>query len=384
MLSKEEITLYDRQILLNNIGLSGQEKLKNSKVLVIGAGGLGCPVLRYIAAAGVGKIGIVDFDTVTISNLPRQILYDFSDVGTNKASTAKETLTSINPYIEIEAYPEKLTVDNVLSIFEEYQIVVDCTDNYETRFLVNDACVLLGKPFVYGSIYKFEGQVSVFNWNDGPTYRCLFKDYPTDESTTDCNAAGVLGVLPGLIGLYQANEVLKLVLGIGEVLSGKIFILNGLTNQISVFKLSKSIADIYAVVLKDKQLNPENYERSCQLNNSKEEIELDEFIKKYAENSIQIIDVRNEMEVPIIENDRILKIPLADLLDRHSEINMTGEVVLICKSGIRSLKALDKLKKEVGFTHLKSLKGGITDTLLNFFLPHKTHKESTKEHINGM
>lgn len=367
MLSKEEVTLYDRQILLNNIGLSGQEKLKNSKVLVIGAGGLGCPVLRYIAAAGVGKIGIVDFDTVSISNLPRQILYDFSDVGTNKASTAKEKLTSINPYIEIEAYPEKLTVDNVLSIFEEYQIVVDCTDNYETRFLVNDACVLLGKPFVYGSIYKFEGQVSVFNWNDGPTYRCLFKDYPTDESTTDCNAAGVLGVLPGLIGLYQANEVLKLVLGIGEVLSGKIFILNGLTNQISVFKLSKNIADIYAVVLKDKQLNPENYERSCQLNNSTEEIELDEFIKKYAENSIQIIDVRNEMEVPIIENDRILKIPLADLLDRHSEINITGEVVLICKSGIRSLKALDMLKKEVGFTHLKSLKGGITDTLLNFF-----------------
>lgn len=365
MLSKEEIEIYDRQILLNNIGLSGQEKLKKSKVLVIGAGGLGCPVLRYIAAAGVGKIGIVDFDTVSISNLHRQILFDFSDVNTNKASTAKQKLTNINPYIEIEAYPEKLTVNNVLSIFEEYQVIVDCTDNYESRFLVNDACVLLGKPFVYGSIYKFEGQVSVFNWKGGPTYRCLFKDYPTDESTTDCNAAGVLGVLPGLIGLYQANEVLKLVLEIGEVLSGKIFILNGLTNQSSVFKLNKSGSNIYENVLKNKRLNPENYERSCQLNYSKEEIDLEEFIKKYTENSAQIIDVRNEMEAPIIQNNRILKIPLADLLDRSSEINKTGDVILFCKSGIRSLKGLEILKKEVGFIHVKSLKGGISEAFLD-------------------
>lgn len=365
MLSREEIKVYDRQILLSTVGLSGQEKLKKSKVLVIGAGGLGCPVLRYLAAAGIGKIGIVDFDSVSVSNLHRQILYDFSDVDKNKALTAKEKLSKVNPFIEIEAYPEKLTVDNCISIFEKYEVIVDCTDNYETRFLVNDTCVLLNKPFVYGSIYKFEGQVSVFNWSDGPTYRCLFKDYPSDESTTDCNAAGVLGVLPGLIGLYQANEVLKLLLGIGDVLSGKLFILNGLTNQVSVFKIKRSISDNYAVLLRNNQLHPENYIRSCQTMEINESIDLQEFEEKYLQNSTQIIDVRDEFEEPIIKNERIVKIPLIELKDRFSEISKINDVVIFCKSGIRSLKAVKLLREELGFLNVRSLKGGISDEILD-------------------
>lgn len=365
MLSREEIKVYDRQILLNAVGLSGQEKLKKSKVLVIGAGGLGCPVLRYLAAAGIGKIGIVDFDTVSVSNLHRQILYDFSDVDKNKAITSKEKLLKVNPFIEIEAYPEKLTVENSVSIFEKYEVIVDCTDNYETRFLVNDTCVLLNKPFIYGSIYKFEGQVSVFNWNDGPTYRCLFKEYPSDESSTDCNAAGVLGVLPGLIGLYQANEVLKLLLGIGDVLSGKLFILNGLTNQISIFKVKRSASDNYAVLLRDNQLHPENYIRSCQKTQINESIDLHEFEEKYLRSSTQIIDVRDEFEEPIINNERIVKIPLIELKDRFSEVSKINDVIILCKSGIRSLKAVKLLREELGFLNVRSLKGGISDEILD-------------------
>lgn len=365
MLSREEIKVYDRQILLDNIGLSGQQRLKKSKVLVVGAGGLGCPVLRYIAAAGVGKIGIVDFDTVSVSNLHRQILYDFSDIEKNKALSAKEKLAKINPFIEVEAYPEKLTVENCIAIFEKYEVIVDCTDNYETRFLVNDTCVLLNKPFVYGSIYKFEGQVSVFNWKGGPTYRCLFKDYPSSESTTDCNTAGVLGVLPGLIGLYQANEVLKIILEIGEVLSGKLFIINGLTNQTSVFKINKSVSDNYVTLLKNNQLDTQNYNRSCQVKEINDDIDLKEFEEKYLQNSIQIIDVRNEFEEPIIENERIIKIPLNELKDRYSEIRKKGDVIIFCKSGVRSQKAVELLRIELGFFNVKSLKGGISDEMLD-------------------
>lgn len=364
MLSKDELEMYDRQMMLVDIGVAGQKKIKKSKVLVIGAGGLGCPVLRYLAASGIGNIGIVDFDTVSVSNLHRQILYDFSDEGKKKAITAKLKLEKINPFINIYAFSERLTTDNSVSIFKEFEIIVDCTDNYETRFLINDTCVLLNKPFVYGSIYKFEGQISVFNWKNGPTYRCLFKDFPSDESINDCNSSGVLGVLPGMIGVYQANEVLKMVLEIGDVLSGKLFILNGLTNKISQFKILKSKEDLYPPLFMNKILNDENYFKTCRLDDLNFEIDLNELVEKYLKDKIQLIDVRNLFEQPLIENDKIINIPFSEIEKRVSEIQTNIEVVLFCKSGIRSFNGVKILKENHGIKNVKSLKGGITDELL--------------------
>jgi molybdopterin/thiamine biosynthesis adenylyltransferase/rhodanese-related sulfurtransferase len=364
MLTKEEVYYYDRQILLDTICMEGQLRLKKSKVVVIGAGGLGCPALRYLSAAGIGVLGVIDFDTVTVTNLHRQILYDYSDIGKNKAIVSKEKLEKINPFIKIEAFSEALSVTNCLEILNNYDVVVDCTDNYETRFLVNDACVLLNKPLVYGSIYKFEGQVSVFNWNDGPTYRCLFKDFPSEESTTDCNAAGVLGVLPGLIGVYQANEVLKLILGIGEVLSEKLMILNGLTNQNTLFKINRSNQDIYTELLSDNQLHQKNYIRKCSSKKNESEIESSELFDFLIQKNIQIVDVRSPFEDPVLECDRILNIPLDELYDRHKEIDPNKMTLLLCKSGIRSLKALEILQNEFGYKKIKSLKGGLTEDII--------------------
>ncbi|MBI1837765.1 MAG: HesA/MoeB/ThiF family protein [Flavobacteriia bacterium] len=364
-LTKEEQNIYNRQIILSNIGIEGQQKIKEAKVLVVGAGGLGCPVLRYLAAAGVGEIGIVDFDSISISNLQRQILYDFSDVNKNKALVAKEKLSKVNPYTKITAFTERFTTLNAVQLVSNYNFIVDCTDNYETRFLVNDACVLTNRPFVYGSIYKFEGQISVFNYQNGPTYRCLFKDYPSEDSTTDCNAAGVLGVLPGIIGLYQANEVLKMILGIGEVLSGKLIVFNALTNQSSRFKLTKRTEDIYVDLLKNNQLHAANYHFSCSLYKNNEEIGLEEFEEKYLQNSIQIIDVRNHFEEPIIVNEKIIKIPMNEIEKHIKEISKTKETILFCKSGKRSLSTVLLLKEKYNFQNVKSLHGGISEEVVD-------------------
>ena len=217
--------------MLSEIGITGQKKLKDSKVLVIGAGGLGCPVLQYITAAGVGSIGIIDFDVVDVSNLQRQILYSTNDIGANKAAAAKERLNALNPLINIIAYEYKLSNKNALELFSQYDIIVDGSDNFSTRYLVNDACVLTEKPLVYGAIHKFEGQVTVFNFEQGPSYRCLFPEAPSPDSAPNCSETGVLGVLPGIIGVYQANEVLKIILGIGESLSGKLLLIDALKNN---------------------------------------------------------------------------------------------------------------------------------------------------------
>lgn len=235
MLTDKEIAYYSRQLLVDEIGIAGQLKLKQAKVLVVGAGGLGCPLLQYITAAGVGSIGIVDGDFVDISNLHRQILYDFNSIGKNKAIESKNKLKTLNPFIDIEAFPLSLESENAIEIIQNYDIIVDCSDNYATRFLVNDAGVLLQKIVVYGSIYRFEGQVSVFNLQNGPTYRCLFPELPTEESTTNCSLSGVIGVLPGIIGVLQANEVIKLITGIGDVLSGKLLVYNALNNTTDSF-----------------------------------------------------------------------------------------------------------------------------------------------------
>ena len=231
---------YNRHIILSEIGQIGQDKLSNAKVLVVGAGGLGCPVLQYLAAAGIGTLGIIDFDVVEASNLQRQVLFGNSSLGQNKAEAAKIRLEDLNDTITINAYPFPLDHQNALDLFNQYDIIVDGSDNFETRYLVNDACILTNKPLVFGAIYKFEGQVSVFNYENGPSYRCLFPNPPKKDSVPNCSEIGVLGVLPGIIGSMQANEVLKIILGIGNVLSGKLLCFNALTNQTSILKVKKS------------------------------------------------------------------------------------------------------------------------------------------------
>ena len=360
MLTKEELNYYDRQILLDSIGVIGQEKLKNSKVLIIGAGGLGCPSLRYLASAGVGTLGVVDFDEVSISNLHRQILFDFEDVKKNKAEIAVLKLKKVNPFLKYNAYPVRLSTENVLSIFEEYDIIVDCTDNYESRFLINDACVLTGKPLVYGSIYKFEAQISVFNWKNGPTYRCLFKDFPSSESTADCNSSGVLGVLPGIVGMYQSNEVLKMILGIGEVMSGKLLIFNSLNNQSTYFKVTRNSDDLYVDLISEKILHPEKYIRSCSIANDVYEVDYEDIDL----HDFQVVDVRELFELPLFENDSVLSVPLSELTESYSKISKEENILLICKSGIRSMKALAILRDQFGYTNLKSLKGGVTEEII--------------------
>jgi len=243
---------YNRHIILSEIGQAGQDKISNAKVLVIGAGGLGCPILQYLTAAGVGSIGIVDFDVVDISNLQRQVLYGTSTLGKNKAEAAKQRLEDLNDDVSIIAYPEKLTHKNAVNLFQQYDIIVDGTDNFETRYLVNDACIITSKPLVFGAIYKFEGQVSVFNFKNGPSYRCLFPNPPEKDSVSNCSEIGVLGVLPGIIGAMQANEVLKIILELGNTLSGKLLCYNALTLQNSILKINRSEETIQSI-LKHKE-----------------------------------------------------------------------------------------------------------------------------------
>jgi len=240
MLSGEELKRYNRHLILTEIGLQGQEKLKKSKVLVVGAGGLGCPILQYLAAAGVGTIGICDFDFVDESNLQRQILFTISDIGKQKAVVASEKLAKNNPYVNFAVHDQMLTKQNVFEIFAPYDVIVDGSDNFPTRFLINDACVILGKPLVFGAIYKFEGQVSVFNYQNGPTYRCLIAEEPTQNETPSCSEIGVMGVVPGLIGCYQAIEVIKIVCGIGQVMSGKMMLVDTLNLSHQIIEIKRS------------------------------------------------------------------------------------------------------------------------------------------------
>ncbi len=240
MLSKEEIKRYCKQILLPHVGIKGQQKLSEASVLVIGSGGLGCPVLQYLSAAGVGSIGIVDFDIVDETNLQRQVLYSNNDVGNLKAEVAASKISELNPFISVIAFTEKFNTSNAEAILSKFDIVVDCTDNFESRYLINDICVIMNKPFVYGGIYKFEGQVSVFNYNNSATYRCAFPESETSQNSADCNIVGVIGTLPGIIGTYQANEVIKIILGINSVCSNKILLINTLSLAMNEIKISRN------------------------------------------------------------------------------------------------------------------------------------------------
>ncbi len=361
-LTREEQNRYSRHILLSEIGEQGQQRLKAAKVLVIGAGGLGCPVLQYLAAAGVGTIGIIDFDKIEESNLQRQVLYTTQDVGRYKAIAAQERLEALNPLLEIAAYTDELTPQNALELFAKYDIIVDGSDNFATRYLVNDACVILDKPLVYGSIFKFEGQVAVFNYQGSATYRCLFATPPPAGSVPNCSEIGVLGVLPAIIGSMQANECLKLILQIGEPLANQLLIYNTLQNNMQTLALTPNTATIATTKAMQADFEKTNYQKFCGLENIEKDnavaiitaTELNENLGDYT-----LIDVRELYEQPRPERLTAINIPLPRLLMTLDQIPKGKAVVMICQKGIRSRIAIETLQNKFGYTNLINLQGGV-------------------------
>jgi molybdopterin/thiamine biosynthesis adenylyltransferase/rhodanese-related sulfurtransferase len=338
MFTGEELEQYSRQIRLPEIGISGQEKLKTAKVLIIGAGGLGCPILQYLVAAGVGHIGIVDDDLVDVSNLHRQILYSVKDVGSPKATVAKEKLQAMNPHVEINAYTTRLSNENAVALCEDYDLLIDGSDNFETRYLVSDTAIALNKVLVFGSIFKFEGHVSVFNYQSGPNYRDVFPEPPTAGEVPNCAEIGVLGVLPGIIGTYMANEAMKIICNIGEVLSGKLLVIDALNNTNQIFQFSKQNGSKQA----DQKIvhvasNTHDYEIT--------RAELDNWISASPED-ICLIDVRETYE---FEEYNIggINIPLYNLTASLEELPINKKLVFCCQTGQRSKMAIQLLKSVI-------------------------------------
>lgn len=335
--------------MLEKVGTQGQLKLKQAKVVVIGAGGLSCPVLQYLAAAGVGTIGVVDDDTIEQSNLQRQILYTHEDIGKSKVAAAVKKLQGLNPFIQFNAHQTRLTKDNALALLKPYDIIVDGTDNFPTRYLLNDAAVLLHKPIVFGSIHTFEGQVSVFNFKNGPTYRCLYPTPPAPNEVPNCSEIGVLGILPGIIGSLQTNEVLKIILGLGTILSGQLLTFDALSMKQSIFSFKKN----RSITI---QSLAEDYEAFCGIYNEIKEISFEEY-KKQASN-YNLLDVRTQVERDehYIES---VHIPLDELPKRYTEIPDDKDLVVFCKSGVRSKLAINILQSNGFKKKLVSLQGGI-------------------------
>jgi len=358
MLTEKEKYRYSRHLLLNKVGEIGQEKLKAAKVLVIGAGGLGCPVLQYLTAAGVGTIGIIDFDVVDETNLQRQILFTINDIGKHKVLAAKERLELLNPYVNFEVYVEKLMPINALDLFKKFDIIVDGTDNFSTRYLVNDACVLTNKPLVYGAIYKFEGQVTIFNYKGGPTYRCLFPEAPKSGSIPNCSEVGVIGVLPGIIGAQQANEVLKIILEIGTPLSGKLLLYDALSGNTTLININKADEQLQKVVAMETTFSNQNYDQFCGLKIF-DSVDINQLKELLLNNDIQVVDVREEWEQPRVKELNALIAPLDDLDNFVKQIDRHKKVVVVCQRGGRSLQAISKLKNEYGFNNLINLEGGL-------------------------
>lgn len=364
--SKEELSRYDRHIIIPEFGLEAQKKLKAAKVLVVGSGGLGSPALLYLAAAGVGTIGIIDFDRVDDSNLQRQVLFGVNEVGLPKVEAARQRLSALNPHIKIEVYDLQLNSANALDIIRDYDVVADGTDNFPTRYLVNDACVLLGKPNVYASIFQFEGQVSLFNYRDrngelGPNYRDLYPTPPPPGLVPSCAEGGVLGVLPGIIGSLQALEVIKVVTGIGETMSGRFYIFDALNFESRTFKIKRNPSN---------PLNGDHptithlidYEQFCGLKTVErkiKEISPEELYDWQVRGEhFQLVDVREPHEFEIVNIGGEL-IPLGTVLEREGRFNRNKKVVVHCKMGGRSAKAIRQLEEKFGFDNLYNLQGGI-------------------------
>jgi len=366
-LSHQEILRYSRHLLIPEVGLEGQRKLKAASVLVIGTGGLGSPVALYLAAAGVGRIGLVDYDVVDYSNLQRQVIHGTSTIDQLKVESARARLLDLNPDIQVDAYNEPFTSANAMRIAADYDVIIDGTDNFPTRYLTNDVCVLLGKPNVYGSIFRFDGQVSVFYAKEGPCYRCLFPEPPPPGLVPSCAEGGVLGVLPGTIGTLQATEALKLILGIGQPLIGRLMLFNALDMSFDFVKLRKNP--------KCKVCGPEpevteliDYEAFCGVPGHDHDegsagagwdIGAGELAARLQQgNHIRLIDVREPHELEISRLPGAQLIPLGQMAARLSELDSAEEIVLFCKSGTRSARALELLAS-AGFRKMKNLKGGI-------------------------
>ncbi|WP_165874062.1 molybdopterin-synthase adenylyltransferase MoeB [Rubrobacter taiwanensis] len=365
-LSQEEIRRYSRHLIMPEVALEGQKKLKAARVLTIGAGGLGSPLAMYLAAAGVGTIGVVDFDVVDESNLQRQIIHGTSDLGRPKLQSAKEKLEDINPNVKVETFEEALSSENALDIFRDFDIIVDGTDNFPTRYLVNDACVLTGKPNVYGSIFRFEGQASVFWAEEGPCYRCLYPEPPPPGLVPSCAEGGVLGILPGAIGTIQATETVKLILGIGEPLIGRLLLYDALGMRFREMKLRK---DPNCPICGENPTVTEliDYQEFCGIpqaqaaaqQNAVPEISVRELKEKLDRGeNVYVLDVREPHEYEIANLGARL-LPLGELPERLHELDQNAEIAVHCKTGGRSAKAV-KLLKDAGFANVYNVKGGIT------------------------
>lgn len=370
-LTPNDIKRYSRHLIMPEVGVEGQKRLKASRVLCVGTGGLGSPLAFYLAAAGIGTLGLVDFDTVDESNLQRQILHSTKDVGRPKVVSATEKLVALNPDLNVIQITDRITSDNALELFAQYDVIVDGTDNFATRYLVNDACVLLGKPNVYGSIFRFDGQATVFFPPEGPCYRCLYPEPPPAELVPNCAEGGVLGILPGIIGVIQATETVKVILGKGRTLQGRLMLYDALDMSFREMKVRKNPKcpicgpnkSITALI---------DYEAFCSGGNAAEshapttettaqirEMEPKTLHERIGEgHRLVILDVRNPEEIEICRIQGSVVIPLPELPRRVAELNSADEIVVHCKSGRRSLKAIEELQKS-GFKNLHNLTGGI-------------------------
>jgi len=366
VLMPAEIKRYSRHLILPEVGMSGQLKLKQSSALIIGAGGLGVPLTQYLGAAGVGRLGIVDFDVIDETNLQRQVLYGTKDVGRKKIEVAKERVAQINPNVDVQTYETRLTSENALDILKDYDVVIDGTDNFPTRYLVNDATVLLNKPNVYGSIFRFEGQASVFHAAKGPCYRCLYAEPPPPGLVPSCAEGGVLGVLPGIIGSIQAIEAIKLLLGRGDTLIGRLLVFDALRMKFRELKLRKNPeCPICGSNPTIKELI--DYEEFCGLRDPSEQVG-EEFQITVAElkekidegNAVVLLDVREPMEWEIARLDKAVLMPVAQVPSRVNELSTADEIVVYCKTGVRSGRITNFLR-EIGFRKAKNLVGGIDE-----------------------
>lgn len=361
--SAEELVRYSRHLILPGVGTEGQKRLKQARVLLVGAGGLGSPVALYLAAAGIGRLGLVDADRVDLSNLQRQVLHGTGTIGATKLESARARLADINPHVDLDLHDVRLASSNALDIIRDYDIVVDGSDNFPTRYLINDACVILEKPNVYGSVLRFEGQASVFSAGDGPCYRCLFRDPPPPELVTNCEAGGVFGVLPGLVGMIQATETIKLILGEGETLSGRLLLVDALRMRFHTVTLQRDpecracgTHEITSLI---------DYEEFCGVHrvatSSAPEISVEELHARMSAagpRDFELIDVRESWEWNIAQLPGARHLPLGSLEGALDQIERSREVVVYCHHGVRSAMAVD-LMNDAGFTRARSLVGGI-------------------------
>ncbi|GHO94649.1 molybdenum cofactor biosynthesis protein MoeB [Reticulibacter mediterranei] len=363
-LSQAEIVRYSRHLIMPEVGMDGQRKLKQASVLLIGAGGLGSPLALYLAAAGVGRLGLVDLDVVDESNLQRQILHSTEMVGHSKLTSARSRIEALNPFVQVETYETRLTSENALEILPSYDVVIDGTDNFQTRYLTNDACILLGKPYIYGSIFRFEGQASVFGMDDGPCYRCLYPEPPPPGLMPSCAEGGVLGVLPGMIGLIQATEAIKVIIGQGQLLVGRLLLFDALHMRFREATIRKSPhCPVCGPTPTITHLI--DYDQFCSRGPQQDVLAAEERVlpttlaQEIREGrSLVLIDVREPHEWQICHLPQARLLPQGSLISHLHELEKQTDIVVYCRSGVRSAKAM-RLLKDAGFRHVRNLEGGI-------------------------